>query len=205
VLLKEFPAGRWIGVDPQNLFGYQFEGLTWARTYEFLSDAGSQTHGPPIKIYQLTPEFWRAVEAALFTEKPAAVCTESNSSGAAHSGTRMIEQTAVYESNAKTFAIEFCWQSDHKKVMNEVVFSLDYASMLKRDFWYYIKRGISTVLRTNQRHRQIYREYFNLQGDSYRAATTFSVPDNMVKGDYVLRYYFSDDPYNEIELARITQ
>ena len=205
VLLKEFPAGRWIGVDPQSAFGYQFEGLTWSRTYEFLSDAGSRTHGPAIKIYQLTPEFWRAVETALFTEKPAAVCTESNSSGAAHNGMRMIEQTAVYESNTKTFAIEFCWQSDHKKVMNEVVFSLDYASMLKRDFWYYIKRGISTVLGTNQRHRQIYREYFNLQGDSYRAATTFSVPDNMVKGDYVLRYYFSDDPYNEIELTRITQ
>lgn len=205
VLLKEFPAGRWIGVERKNSFGYQFEGLTWAHAYEFLTDASSRTHGPPIKIYQLTPEFWWAVEAALFTEKPAAVCNESNSSGAAHSGTRMIEQTAVYESNTKTFAIEFCWQSDHKKVMNEVVFSLDYASMLKRDFWYYIKRGISTVLGTNQRHRQIYREYFNLQGDSYRATTTFSVPDNMVKGDYVLRYYFSDDPYNEIELARITQ
>ena len=205
VLLKEFPAGRWIGVDPQNLFGYQFEGLTWARTYGFLSDAGSRTHGPPIKIYQLTPEFWRAVETALFTEKPAAVCTESNSSGAARNGMRLLEKTAVYDGNTKTFAIELCWQSDHKKIMNEVVFSLDYASMLKRDFWYYIKRGISTVLGTNQRHRQIYREYFNLQGDSYRATTTFSVPDNMVKGDYVLRYYFSGDPYNEIELARITQ
>jgi len=205
VLLKEFPAGRWIGVDRQNAFGYQFESLTWARTSEFLSDAGSRTHGPPIKIYRLTPEFWRAVETALFTEKPAAVCTESNSSGAAHNGIRMIEKTAVYERSTKTFAIELCWQSDHKKVMNEVVFSLDYASMLKRDFWYYIKRGISTVLGANQRHRQIYREYFNLQGDSYRSTTTFSVPDNMVKGDYVLRYYFSDDPYNEIELARITQ
>ena len=118
---------------------------------------------------------------------------------------RLLDKTAVYDRITKTFAIEFCWQSDHKKVMNEVVFSLDYASMLKRDFWYYIKRGISTVLGTNQRHRQIYREYFNLQGDSYRSRTTFSVPDNMVKGDYVLRYYFSDDPYNEIELARITQ
>ena len=205
VLLTEFPAGRWIGVDPQSAFGYQFKGLTWARTSEFLSDAGSRTHGPPIKIYQLTPEFWQAVETALFTEKPAAVCTEYNSSGAAHKGMRLLEKMVVYDRSTKTFTIEFCWQSDHKTIMNEVVFSLDYASMLKRDFWYYIKRGISTVLGTNQRHRQIYREYFNLQGDSYRATTTFSVPDNMVTGDYVLRYYFSDDPYNEIELARITQ
>ena len=205
VLVQHFPKGNWVGEDQINNFGFLFFGVPWAKLWVFLSDSNVRTQGPSIKIYKLTPEFWRAVEAALFTEKPAAVCTESNSSGAAHNGMLMIEQTAVYDRITKTFAIELCWQSDHKKVMNEVVFSLDYASMLKRDFWYYIKRGISTVLRTNQRHRQIYREYFNLQGDSYRATTTFSVPDNMVKGDYVLRYYFSDDPYNEIELARITQ
>ena len=52
-----------------------------------------------------------------------------------------------------------------------------------------VQRAISSVLGINQRHRQIYREYFNLQGDSYRASTTFTVPDNMAKGDYVLRYY----------------
>ena len=205
VLLKEFPAGQWVGEEPQNAFGYQFEGIAWPRAFEFLSDASSRTHGPAIKIYKLTPEFWRAIEARLFTDKPAAVCTQSGSAGAAHNGMRLMETTAVYDPTSKTFAIEFCWQSDRKKVMNQLTLSLDYATMLERDFWYYIKRGISAVLSTNQRHRQIYREYFNLQGDSYRASTTFTVPDNMAKGDYVLRYYFADDPYNELELARITQ
>lgn len=205
VLLKEFPAGQWIGNDPQAAFGYQFKGVAWSSAFEFLSDSSSRTHGPPIKIYKLTPRFWQAMEAKLFTEKPAAVCAQSDNAGAPHNGLRLMEKNAVYDPTTKTFAIELCWQSDHSKIMNELTFSLDYASMLKRDFWYYIKRGISTVLGTNQRHRQIYREYFNLQGNSYRATTTFTVPDNMAKGDYVLRYYFADDPYNEIELARITQ
>ena len=205
VLLKEFPAGQWIGEEPQNAWGYQFEGIAWPRAFEFLSDASSRTHGPPIKIYKLTPGFWQAIEARLFTDKPAAVCAQSGPAGAAHNGMRLMEKTAVYDPTTKTFTIELCWQSDNIKVMNELVFSLDYATMLERDFWYYIKRGISTVLGTNQRHRQIYREYFNLQGDSYRASTTFTVPDNMAKGDYVLRYYFAYDPYNEFELARITQ
>ena len=205
VLLKEFPKGNWVGEDQINNFGFLFEGVPWVHFWNFLSDASARTHGPGIKIYKLTPRFWRAIEAKLFTEKPAAECAESNSSGAAHNGMRLMEKNAVYDPTTKTFAIELCWQSDRKKIMNQLTFSLDYASMLERDFWYYIKRGVSTVLGTNQRHRQIYREYFNLQGDSYRATTTFTVPDNMVKGDYVLRYYFADDPYNEIELARITQ
>ena len=205
VLLRELPKGNWVGEDQINNFGFLFEGVPWLHSWKFLIDASTRTHGPEIKIYKLTPEFWRAIEARLFTDKPAAVCTQSGSAGAAHNGMRLMEKTAVYDPTTKTFAIELCWQSDRKKVMNELVFSLDYATMLERDFWYYIKRGISTVLGTNQRHRQIYREYFNLQGDSYRAATTFTVPDNMAKGDYVLRYYFADDPYNELELARITQ
>ena len=205
VLLKEFPAGQWIGNDPQAAFGYQFKGVAWSRAFDFFLGSSSRTHGPPIKIYQLTPKFWRAIEAKLFADQPAAVCAQSDSAGAAHNGMRLMEKSAVYNPTTRTFAIELCWQSDRRKIMNELVFSLDYASMLERDFWYYIKRGISTVLGTNQRHRQIYREYFNLQGDSYRASTTFTVPDNMAKGDYVLRYYFADDPYNELELARITQ
>ena len=204
-LLKEFPKGNWVGEDHYNAFGFLFEGVPWVHAWEFLADASTRTHGPEIKIYKLTPEFWQAIEARLFTDKPAAVCAQSGSAGAAHNGMRMIEKTAVYDPATKTFAIELCWQSDRKKVMNELVFSLDYATMLERDFWYYIKRGISTVLGTNQRHRQIYREYFNLHGDSYRASTTFTIPDNMAKGNYVLRYYFADDPYNELELARISQ
>lgn len=205
VLLKQFPAGQWIGEDPRTAFGFQFNGVAWSRAFDFFSGSTSRTHGPPIKIYQLTPRFWQAMEAKLFTEKPAAVCAQSESAGAAHNGMRLMEKSAVYNPTTKTFAIELCWQSDHSKIMNELTFSLDYASMLERDFWYYIKRAISSVLGINQRHRQIYREYFNLQGDSYRASTTFRVPDNMAKGDYVLRYYFADDPYNELELARITQ
>lgn len=205
VLLKEFPKGNWVGEDQINNFGFLFEGVPWVHYWEFLSDASTRTHGPEIKIYKLTPQFWQAMEAKLFTNKPAAVCAQSDNAGAAHNGLRLMEKNAVYDPTTKTFAIELCWQSDHSKIMNELTLSLDYASMLKRDFWYYIKRGISTVLGTNQRHRQIYREYFNLQGNSYRATTTFTVPDNMAKGNYVLRYYFADDPYNEIELARITQ
>ena len=205
VLLNTFPKGNWVGEDHTNVFGFLFEGVPWVHSWKFLIDASTRTHGPEIKIYKLTPEFWQAIEARLFTDKPAAVCTQSRSSSAAQNGMRLMETTAVYDPATKTFAIELCWQSDRKRVMNELVFSLDYATMLERDFWYYIKRGISTVLVTNQRHWQIYREYFNLQGDSYRASTTFTVPDNMAKGDYVLRYYFADDPYNELELARITQ
>ena len=205
VLLKTFSQGNWLGEDHINVRGFLFEGVPWLHSWNFLIDASTRTHGPEIKIYKLTPKFWQAIEARLFTDKPAAVCTQSRSSSAAHNGMRLMETTAVYDPATKTFVIELCWQSDHERVMNELVFSLDYATMLERDFWYYIKRGISTVLGTNQRHRQIYREYFNLQGDSYRASTTFTVPDNMAKGDYVLRYYFADDPYNELELARITQ
>lgn len=205
VLLKEFPKGNWVGEDQINNFGFLFEGVPWVHYWDFLTDASTRTHGPEIKIYKLTPQFWQAMEAKLFTDKPAAVCAQSDDAGAAHNGMRLMEKNAVYDPTTKSFAIELCWQSDHRKIMNELTFSLDYASMLGRDFWYYIKRGISTVLGTNQRHRQIYREYFNLQGNSYRASTTFTVPDNMTKGDYVLRYYFADDPYNEIELARITQ
>ena len=205
VLLKEFPKGNWGGEDQINNFGFLFEGVPWVHYWDFLKDASTRSHGPEIKIYKLTPQFWQAMEAKLFTNKPAAVCAQSDNAGAAHNGLRLMEKNAVYDPTTKTFAIELCWQSDHSKIMNELTFSLDYASMLKRDFWYYIKRGISTVLGTNQRHQQIYREYFNLQGNSYRATTTFTVPDNMAKGNYVLRYYFADDSYNEIELARITQ
>lgn len=205
VLLKEFPKGNWVGEDHINVRGFLFEGVPWVHYWDFLTDASTRTHGPEIKIYKLTPQFWQAMEAKLFTDKPAAVCAQSDDAGAAHNGMRLLEKSAAYNPTTKTFAIELCWQSDHSKIMNELTFSLDYASMLERDFWYYIRRGISTVLGTNQRHRQIYREYFNLQGDSYRASTTFTVPDNMAKGDYVLRYYFADDPYNELELARTTQ
>ena len=205
VLLKEFSKGNWVGEDQINNFGFLFKGVPWGRYWNFLTDASTRTHGPEIKIYKLTPRFWQAMEAKLFTEKPAAVCAQSESAGAAHNGMRLMEKSAVYNPSTKTFAIELCWQSDHSKIMNELTFSLDYASMLERDFWYYIKRAISSVLGINQRHRQIYREYFNLQGNSYRATTTFTVPDNMAKGNYVLRYYFADDSYNEIELARITQ
>ena len=205
VLLKTFSQGNWLGEDHINVRGFLFEGVPWLHSWNFLIDASTRTHGPEIKIYKLTPKFWQAIEARLFTDKPAAVCTQSRSSSAAHNGMRLMETTAVYDPATKTFVIELCWQSDHERVMNELVFSLDYATMLERDFWYYIKRGISTVLGTNQRHRQIYREYFNLHGDSYRASTTFTIPDNMAKGNYVLRYYFADDPYNELELARISQ
>jgi hypothetical protein len=205
VLLKEFPAGQWIGNDPQAAFGYQFKGVAWSRAFDFFWGSSSRTHGPPIRIYQLTTQFWQAIEAKLFTDKPAAVCAQSDNTATAHNGVRLLEKSAVYSPTTKTFAIELCWQSDRSKIMNELTFSLDYASMLERDFWYYIKRAISSVLGINQRHRQTYREYFNLQGDSYRASTTFTIPDNMAKGDYVLRYYFADDPFNELELARITQ
>ena len=198
LLIKEIPEGQWSGENQRKIFFPLFPGVPFNSIVTFLVDSCFRSHGPSIKIFQLTPSFKQALEASLLTPTITCDCTHNKTTwgvfqeGALHLNTKSNE-----------IELELCWQAGNRKVMRELVFVLDHSSTPKANsIERYLFRGTSRLRGKETVAVKRSKEFIGLEEDCYMTRAKIIVPKNMLSGEYVLRLNYASSQSGDFELGR---
>jgi len=204
--VNEFQAGRWLGENQRFTFGPPFLGIPLHELPTFFFDPSYRTHGAPIKIYRLTPSFWRALEDVLIMPVETGGCDKKTSIDAVGEKAILTDKTVRHNLTSDELDIELGWRTENKKIMREIVFTLEHSSRFqkKMDFYYYMSKIINRIKGKDTLMTKRYKEFVTLKAACFVTRYKFIIPKNMAKGEYILMINFKSSHSEYLELGRFT-
>jgi hypothetical protein len=209
VLLHTFPKGRWMG-DVQRKISYPpFGGIPLGERYDFFMNTDSFARGSEIRVYKLTPQFWRTLKLKLTDQQVASEhCRDVllPEEEFAHEGIR--SQSVQYHKDLQQIEVHICWQAETKSIMREVLFTLEHRKMPQnRNIKYFLFRGINQIWGKETRVKKKYKELIlresMLMHTQFHKQYILDMPKNLLNGDYNLILSFTDQVSEPLVLDTI--